>query len=152
MIPISSKIASFLRKQKIAVISTFNGEGKIHCSVKGILGVDEKGKMCLIDLYYNKTYENLKKNPKSSITVVDEEKFIGYTLQGQAHIVPKDSIEPRLLDHWEERMLERISKRVIDGVQSGKKTSSHHEARLPRKPKYLIELQVENIIDLSPSV
>jgi len=39
---------------------------------------------------------------------------------------------------------------MIKSVQKGVKSAVHHEAELPVKPKYLIEMNVESIIDLSP--
>ena len=55
----------------------------------------------------------------------------------------------KLLVKWEDKIAQRISNRVIAGVQRGYKTNEHHEAKLPYQPKYLIEINPDNVIDLS---
>ncbi len=144
------KVVSFLKKQSFVIVSTIDPDGRIHCSAKGIVGVHKEGRVFVIDLYHNKTYNNLKNDPRVSITQVDEHSFTGYTLSGQAKIVLKDDIHDDHIKEWEKRVLKRISERLIKSVRSGKVSSAHYEAQLPEEPKYLIEINVENIIDLSP--
>jgi len=43
-----------------------------------------------------------------------------------------------------------MSNRVSKGVQAGSKSSGHFEAELPQHPQYLIEVDVDKIVDLSP--
>ena len=83
------------------------------------------------------------------ITAIDEKHFKGYTLQGKAKIVPRKEIESHIVDKWEDKIIRRISKRMIESIQSGSKTREHHEAKLPKHPKYLIEIDVEKIVNLS---
>ena len=143
------KIISFFKKQSFVIVSTIDADGRIHCSAKGI--VDVRGSRAfVIDLYCNKTYKNLKNDPRISITQIEEQSFIGYTLSGKAKIVPKNDIYKEHIKEWERRVSKRISNRLIKSVQNEKGSSTHHEAKLPEDPKYLIEINVENIIDLSP--
>lgn len=147
---ISDDAVHFLKNQSTVIVSTLTEKGEIHCSAKGIVGVVAEGKVFVIDLYRNRTYRNIKANPTVSITAINEHKFIGYTLQGKAKIVARKDIEEHIVKAWENKIIERISSRIIRSVQSGVKSQSHFEAELPHKPKYLIEIDVENIIDLSP--
>ncbi len=144
------EIVRLFEKQGFVIVSTIDDKGRIHCSAKGIVGIDEGGKVFVIDLYKYRTYKNLKKNSTVSITAVDENNFAGFTLQGDAKIVPREEIEEHIVQEWEKRIVRRISTRIIKSVQSDAKTRSHFEAELPTHPKYLIEIDVKNIIDLSP--
>jgi predicted pyridoxine 5'-phosphate oxidase superfamily flavin-nucleotide-binding protein len=144
-------IKNFFSKNGSALVSTINDEGAIHCSVKGIVSIDESGLIHMVDLYMNRTYHNLKENPNISVTVVDNEKFMGYTLQGEARIISSNDIEPYYITEWERRIIQRITSRVLRSVQNNSKSKEHFEAQLPNDPKYLIEMQVENIIDLRPT-
>ncbi|MBU4334776.1 MAG: pyridoxamine 5'-phosphate oxidase family protein [Candidatus Omnitrophica bacterium] len=144
------EIIKFLDEQNIVIVSTFDENENIHCSVKGIIGSEETEKIFIIDVYKKRTYKNLKRNPKVSITAVDEQKFKGYTLQGKAKLIIQQKISKNVLERYEERITRRISNRVIKGVQKCTKSSKHHEGELPILPKYLIEIAVEKIIDLSP--
>ena len=84
-----------------------------------------------------------------SITSIDEHKFIGFTLQGIAKIVLREDIKDNIVVEWEERILKRMTERITKSVHEGAKSKKHFEAQLPQQPKYLIEIDVENIIDLA---
>lgn len=144
------KVVNFLRRQGFVIVSTIDPEGSIHCAAKGLVGVYSDGRVFVIDLYCNKTYKNLQADSRVSITQVDEHSFSGYTLSGKARIVLKEDIKDDHLKEWERAVLKRISDRLIKGVQSTKTSGTHHEAKLPEEPKYLIEIVVEKIVDLSP--
>ena len=132
------------------IVSTLGEDGSIHCSAKGAVYIEEAGKVYLIDLYRAGTFNNLKRDPAISITSVDEHEFRGYTLKGKASIVAKEKIEGHIVEKWEARLLKRITKRAVSHIQRSKKTSHHPETRFPH-PEYLIEMEVEAIIDLTPS-
>jgi hypothetical protein len=147
---INQDIITFFEKQDTVIVSTIDPTGCIHCSVKGIVGIKKSTKIFLVDLYFYHTFANLKKNPTISITAVDERLFKGYTLQGQAKIISRDKIHEKVFQEWENRVVRRISKRVVDSVKLGLKSKEHHEAQLPIHPRYLIEITVKNIVDLAP--
>ena len=54
------KIISFLTKQGYVIVSSVDPQGKIHSSAKGVVGIEEQGKVFLIDLFHARTYNNLK--------------------------------------------------------------------------------------------
>jgi len=147
---IPKDVVRFLTKHGVTIVSTLDEAGHIHCAVKEVVGIDVEGKIFLIDLFRNRTYKHIQMNPSVSITAVNEEEFKGYTLQGQAKIVAREDIQEHIVKIWEEKIVKRISDRMIKSVQKGVKSKSHFEAELPHKPKYLIEIDVDQIIDLSP--
>ncbi len=149
MIPIPQNIANFLGKQGFAIVSTLDPQGSIHCSAKGFVGLDEEGRLFFIDLYRAHTLNNLKKNKNISATCVNEHEFRGYTLKGTAKIVKREDIKDKVIKEWEQRVVNRISKRVIKNIQNDKKSSNQPEAKFPQ-PEYLIEMDVEEIVDLAP--
>lgn len=147
---LAPEIAGFFRKQPFVIVSTLSEDNSIHCSAKGIVCIQEEGKVYIIDLYQAATFDNLKRNSTISITSVDEHAFRGYTLKGKGLIVEKEKIGSDIIEKWEARLLKRITKRVVGHIQKSKKTSHHPETRFPH-PQYLIEMEAEAIIDLTPS-
>jgi hypothetical protein len=103
----------------------------------------------LIDLYRNITFRNLQINSNISITAVDEHSFSGYTLKGKAIIVDKSEIAGTVTQEWERRVIERISRRVLKNIKDAKTGKHHPEANFPQ-PQYLIQVDVEQIINLTP--
>ena len=146
---LSDEIISFFQKQGFVIVSTIDSTGSLHNSCKGIVEIDKNGQIYLFDLYMLKTRANLQKNPNMSLTAVDEHRFLGYCLKGKARIVTEDEIQPRLIKAWEDRITSRLTGRLLRNIRGEKGHPRHPEALLP-KPEYLISMEVEEIIDLTP--
>lgn len=146
---IPEKIFHFLHSQNFVVTSTIGRDGIPHNSCKGILKVDRNCCVYLLDLYKAQTFKNLKHNSNISITVVDEHRFQGYCLKGKAKIVEIDKISPDILRTWEKKIVQRITNRVIKNIKGEKGHVSHPESLLP-KPEYMIIVDVNQIVDLTP--
>ena len=147
---INEEILQFFQKQSFVIVSSIDKEGFPHCSCKGILEIDETGKIYLVDLYKGKTYENLIRNPHISITAVDEKYFRGYCLKGKAQIISQNKFTSKIKKTWEEKITGRISKRILENIHAGAGRLRQPEVLLP-KPEYMIVMEVEKIIDLTPS-
>ena len=147
---ITADIVQFFHNQRFTIIGTIDENGYPHSSCKGIVEIDTRGHVYLLDLYTAKTYENLKKNPHINITGVDEHKFAGYCLKGKARIVPRNKVSKRILKLWDDKITSRISHRLLKNIQGEKGHAAHPEALLPG-PAYLIEVDVSEVIDLSPA-
>jgi len=139
----------FLKKQGYVIVSTIDDDGTIHNACKGILKIIPEGQIYILDLYMGRTYRNLKKNPVISLTSADEHSFSGYSLKGRAEIVPKENLEPALLRAWDEAIVSRVTSRLLKNIRGEKGHHLHPEALLPN-PKYMIRIDVEEVIDLTP--
>ena len=146
---IKSDIAHFFQKQNFTVVSTVDRNGRPHSSCKGLVKINRNGRIYLIDLYKTATFTNLRKNPRISLTEVDEHKFKGYCLKGKAKIAEKDVLKPNIIKAWERRVTGRITQRVLKNMLGEKGHAHHPEALLP-EPAYLILMETEEIVDLTP--
>jgi predicted pyridoxine 5'-phosphate oxidase superfamily flavin-nucleotide-binding protein len=146
---LDDEIIHFLCRQHYTVISSVDKDGAVHNSCKGIVNIDQAGHIYLLDLYKQRTYENLKANSNISLTAVDEHKFKGYTLKGKAHIISEDKISPDIMAAWDKKISGRISHRILKNIKGEKGHKSHPEVLLPR-PEYIIEMRVDKIVDLTP--
>jgi general stress protein 26 len=149
MMKLNKDVVHFLQNQGFVVVSTIDPAGYPHNSCKGIVEIDEEGRVFLLDLFHARTRKNLEANPLVSVTAVDEHKFAGYCLKGRARIVAREEMNPRLAHAWEERITSRLTKRLIKNIHGEKGHALHPEALLP-KPEYLIEMDVEEVVDLTP--
>lgn len=146
---LSAGIVNFFQNQGYVVVSTIDRDGGLHNACKGIVDIKSNGRIYLFDLYKGKTFENLESNPHISITAVDEHKFAGYCLKGKARIITGEKISPQIMKAWEDRIASRLTRRVIRNIHEGKGHPRHPEALLPR-PEYLIVMDTEGAIDLTP--
>ncbi len=146
---IPDEVVEFFHSQNFAIVLTIDNKGRPHASCKGIVEIDKEGQVYLLDLYRQTTFKNLKINPYISIVGVNEHKFKGYCLKGKAKIISSGEMSSALIKAWEERIATRITQRVIKNIVGEKGHSHHPEALLPN-PQYLIVIEVEEIIDLTP--
>lgn len=146
---LSDDINRFLQKQGFVIVSTIGRDGYAHSSCKGIVKINRNGQIYLLDLYMGKTYENIMQNPHISITAVDEHRFRGYCLKGKAKIIKRDKLKPQIIKAWEDKITSRITQRIIKSIRGEKGHSRHPEVLLP-KPEYMIVMEVEKVIDLTP--
>lgn len=146
---LSEEIVEFFKKQSFVVVSTIDPGGSINSSCKSIVKVDISGRIYLLDLYLKHTFVNLKKNPRISITAADEHSFQGYCLKGKARVVKINQLPENITRLWEEKVAAKISQRIIRNIREEKSTGRHPEAAFP-KPQYMIVMEVEDAVDLTP--
>lgn len=146
---LADEIVHFFQNQGYVIVSTVDETGFVHNSCKGIVEIDRSGRVYLLDLYMAATYRNLQHDPHISITAVEEHKFHGYCLKGKAVMLTKKNLEPRIIKAWEDKITSRITRRVIRNIREEKGHPRHPEALLPA-PTYLIAIDVEEIVDLTP--
>ena len=146
---IPSAVSEFLHTQGFAIISSIDKDGFPHSSCKDIVKIDPRGQVYLMDAYYGETGENIKRDPRVSISVVDEHKFIGYCLKGKAKVSSSDQISHEFIKSWEDNITSRLAKRLLHNLAQDKSRQHHPEASLPH-PKQLIIITVEEIVNLAP--
>ena len=150
MVDISHSVENLLNHQHYVIVSSFDREGEIHTSAKGVVDVDRRGRIYILDLYKGRTYANIIRNPNVTLTTIDDRTFKGYSIQGKAKIIDKKFVSRRKMQLWHERLAKRIAKRIVRHVRE--ETSGRRgipEARFPI-PRYLIEVSIRKIIDLAP--
>lgn len=146
---LTDEIIQFFQNHGFTIVSTLDRKGSLHNSCKGIVEINKSGEVYLLDLYKGETYENLKRNANISITAVDEHRFKGYCLKGKAKLIPQESLSPQIIKAWEDKVAGRITQRLLKNIHQEKGHPSHPESLLP-KPKYMIVMEVKEIIDLTP--
>ena len=147
---IPDNVANFFYTQGFVIVSTIDSKGYPHASCKDIVEINkELGKVFILDLYRGKTHEDLRSNPHINITAVDEHKFVGFSLKGKAHAFAEKELSQELIEAWDTRITSRLTQRLLKNIHEEKGHTKHPEALLP-KPEYLIEIDVEEIIDLTP--
>jgi len=146
---LSEDIINFFHAQNFVIVSTISKDGFPHNACKGIIEIKPEGKIYILDLYRGDTCKNLNMNPNISITAIDEHKFRGYCLVGQGRIAQFGELAPDIIQSWEARITSRITQRVLKNISTGKGHPKHPEALLP-EPKYMIAIDTQEVINLTP--
>ncbi|MBM3249666.1 MAG: pyridoxamine 5'-phosphate oxidase family protein [Candidatus Omnitrophica bacterium] len=146
---IPENILRFFQNQGFVIVSTIDKSGLVHSACKGIVKIEGTGRIYLLDLYRARTYINLKNNPAISVTAVDEHKFSGWCLKGRAKILNAGEVSGELIREWEAKISGRIAYRLLKNIREEKGHPRHPESQLP-KPQYMILMEAEEIVDLTP--
>lgn len=143
------EVLNFFREQGCVVVSTIDSSGSIHSSCKGIVEIDEQGRVCLFDLYQARTLHNLTHNSHITLTAVNEHSFQGYALKGVARILKKDEVDEHTHKAWAAHIAGRLTRRVVKNIKDEKGHTKHPEILMP-DPAYVILMEVSEVIDLRP--
>jgi general stress protein 26 len=146
---LSEEVVDFFKKQSFVIVSTIDHNGGVNSSCKSIVKLDKSGRVYLLDLYLKHTFVNLKKNPRMNITAADEHSFQGYCLKGKARVVKINQLPENITRLWKEKVAVKISQRIIRDLREEKSAGRHPEAAFP-KPQYMIVMEVEEAVDLTP--
>jgi len=150
MVKLNRDIINLFENQGCVIVATIDSNSMPHTSCKGMIKIEETGRVYLLDAYHGQTFKNLKQNPSASVTAFNEHKFQGFCLKGKARLIHKDELTQSMVKSWEDRITGRLTQRLLKNIREGKGHRGHPEASLP-KPKYMIVLEVEEVIDLTPS-
>ena len=150
MAKLSREIINFFESQGCVVVATIDSKGLPHTSCKGMIKIEESGRAYLLDAYHGKTFKNLKENPSASVTAFNEHNFKGFCLKGHARIIREDELTDNIVRRWEEKITARLTQRLLKNIREEKSHKGHPEASLP-KPKYMIILEIKEVVDLTPA-
>ena len=148
MVKLKEEIISFLNEQGSVILTSIDKDGFPHSACKGIVKIT-KSQIYILDVYQGKTLENLKHNPLASITAFNEHHFIGYCLKGKAHLIPKERLDLDIVKLWDDKITSRATQRLVKNIREEKTTSLHPEVALPN-PKYMIMIDIQEVVDLTP--
>ncbi|MGA2228350.1 MAG: pyridoxamine 5'-phosphate oxidase family protein [Syntrophobacteraceae bacterium] len=124
MAKIPQEMQEFM-KGKMAWVATASPDGVPNTTPKGTVQVIDDEHIVFADLFSLKTRDNLQKNPKVAVTVVDLEKYKGYQFKGSAELVDSGPVF--------DQVVEQLKKAPM---------------QLPN-PKYVVIITVDSIFDQS---
>ena len=124
MAKIPKEVQEFM-KGKMAWVATASPDGVPNTTPKGTVQVIDDEHIVFADLFSLKTRDNLQKNPKVAVTVIDMETKKGYQFKGSAQLVDSGPVF--------DQVVEKLKKAPM---------------QLPN-PKYVVIITVDSIFDQS---
>lgn len=108
MAKLTSEMKDLIQKYQLAFIATVDEEGKPNVAPKGSIGVLDDETVFYIELAGTKTFENLRKNSKVAIAVIDlEGRRRGYQFKGVAELIREGILYEEAL-----RRISELSRRI----------------------------------------
>ena len=145
---ITEDLCDFLETKEFVYLATCNTNGGPHCAPKFLIKVDGDC-VFLADFVFGRTYENLRHNSKVSFSTMNLENLMGYQINGAAKNLTSGPEFDAQLKHLRKREIHFSAKRIIEGIQQGKKHESF-EVAFPDQLA-VIKIMVEEITHIEPS-
>jgi predicted pyridoxine 5'-phosphate oxidase superfamily flavin-nucleotide-binding protein len=143
--PAVQEFRKLLSKIQFLHVATLSKDGQPNAAPKLILKVDDKA-IYLVDCTIGKTWENLKKNSKVSLSFVDEESLKGYQINGEAVVLEGKSIGMELRKILEEKEVALTVKRIVSGIHEHKK---HEDFEMGMSDKFVIfKINLNEVVEI----
>lgn len=119
----------FLLNKGFVSVGTSDLSGQPNSAPKFIVEID-KGFIYLADYVIGKTLQNLKINPKISLSTIDIKTLEGLQINGVAKIMTRGAQYKKLLKAMVEQEVHHSARRIIEDVRGGQK-SDVYEVQFP---------------------
>jgi predicted pyridoxine 5'-phosphate oxidase superfamily flavin-nucleotide-binding protein len=144
---LTEKISGFLRKREFVSVATCDFNGHPNAAPKLFLK-SENNFIYLIDYTIGRTWENLKINPKVSLSFMDMESLWGYQVNGVNQIIEQGKEYENVLKELNQREIDLATKRIIEGVTSGR---SHKNFELAIPKRFIVfKIKIEEVVEIGP--
>jgi len=140
------KITELLLKREFVSVATADLSGRPNAAPKFLLKV-ENNFIFLIDYTRGKTWENLKKNPRVSLSFTDTEELTGYQINGAVKIIDKGPAYDKIFSELLQKEIDLSCRRIIEGVVHEKGHKSFEVAIPDRVVIFKIEIEEITEID-----
>ena len=139
------KITELLQKKEFISVATSDLSGRPNAAPKFLLKV-ENNLIFLIDYTQGKTWENLKKNPRVSLSFMDTESLTGYQINGGVKIIDKGPAYNKIFKELLQKEIDLSCRRIIEGVVHEKGHKSF-EVAIPDKV-VIFKIEIEDIAEI----
>ena len=144
-----TKTASdFLKTREFVSVATCDLKGRPNAVPKLILKI-EGNFIYLVDYTFGRSYENLKINPRVSLSFVNTDNLKGYQVNGSVEIIEKGPAYENIAGELVQKEISLSTDRIIKGLNTGK----HHEnfeVAIPEK-FVIFKVKMEEAVELDYS-
>jgi predicted pyridoxine 5'-phosphate oxidase superfamily flavin-nucleotide-binding protein len=145
---ITENLHYFLKSKEFLYMATANKDGRPSVAPKFLIKAEDDH-IYLADFVLGRAYENLKINPRVSVSVINREDLVGYQMNGHARILENGAEFDAISKDLNKREAHFSAGRIIERVQQDKK-SSHFEVAFPKRYA-VFKIEIEEIVNIESS-
>ncbi len=142
---LTKTISDFLKNREFVSVATCDLDGQPSAAPKLILKVEDNF-IYLVDYTLTKSYENIKINPRISLSFVNNENLKGYQVNGSVELIDKGPVYEKTALEFSQKENNLLTDRVIKGVSTGK----HHdnfEVAIPGK-FVIFKIKIKEVVEI----
>lgn len=140
---ILEKISQLLKKRNFLSIATADKRCEPHAAPKFLFKIED-GCVYLVDYAIAKTVDNIRANPRASMSFMDLDNLEGYRLSGPALLIEDGPEHKKILEEFDKKLIRLSADRLIEGMKSGKQYE-HFELEIPNRV-IVIKVKVEEVV------
>ena len=142
------KISKLLESREFISVATCDFEGRPNAAPKFLLKI-ENNLIFLIDYVIGRTWQNIKINPRVSLSFIDTNTLMAYQINGPVEVIENGPVYDLMVQELELREIDLSTKRIIEGVGKGR-IHEGFEVSLPEKV-VILKVTMEEIVEIGPS-
>lgn len=144
---LKAQAIEFLKTREYVSVATTDFQGNPNAAPKFLLKI-EGDFIYLVDYIIGRTWDNIKINPKASLSFMDADTLKGYQINGAVEIIDKGKAYEQILNELTKKKLDSSIKRIIEGVYRGKR-HENFEISLPER-FVVFKIKLAEIIEIGP--
>jgi hypothetical protein len=142
------KLKDSLNKREFISVGTCDFNGKPNAAPKFFLKMEDNF-IYLIDYAMSRTLNNLKINPRVSLSFIDLDTLVGYQVNGRVKIIEKGREYDKIAQELVDKQIVFSTKRIIEGITTGKK---HKVFEVEIEKDFVVfKLGIEEVVEIGPS-
>ena len=127
----SEEVKAFLMNKEFVSVRTSDLSSHPNAAPKYIIKIDN-GFIYLADYVIGRTFQNIKINPKVSLSTIDMKTLEGWQINGSVTIIDRGPQYMKLLKAMAEQEVRHSARRIIEDVRGLQKYDSY-EIQFPEK-------------------
>ncbi len=135
----------FLEKKEFINVGTCDFSGRPNVAPKFIIKANGNT-LYLADYVFGKTFNNLKINPRVSLSTLNLDTLIGYQINGMCGILTKGNEYRKMLREMQKKQINFSVNRLIEGIHREKKYKDF-EVTLPEKV-CIFKIRIKEIVSI----
>ncbi len=140
-----SGIEQLLKSTAFVVVATADKNGQPNAAPKLLLKIIDPY-IYIIDYVIAKTVENLRENPRASVSFMDLNNLEGYRVNGTVELIEKGEEHETISKELSRRLMDLSVTRVIEGARTGTK-HEHFEVEISEK-FVAFKFKVEDVVKI----
>ena len=145
---INKDIKALIESRGFISVASCDLEARPNAAPKFLLKV-ESSFIYLVDYIVGRTFNNLKVNPRVSLSFFDNNTLVGYQINGKVQIIDSGSEYLAALEDLQRKEIDLSATRIIEGVHKGQ---AHKAFEVAASKQFIVlKIKVEEIVQMHPS-
>jgi len=140
------ELTNILAKREFISVATCDFKGRPNAAPKFLLKVNGN-RLYLVDYTISATWQNLKANPRISMSLIDIPRLRGYQLNGTVKVMSKGKLYDKMRKEMMEKEISLTAQHIIDEIRGH---ATHETFEVMISEKFVIfEAHIDEVVEMN---